>query len=261
MRSTLPLIPMLTLLAACGGDGQTSSGIVVNPAPTPTPTPTPAPVPTPPPPPGPKPTLGSVVFEISFANDSAGFQALAADYAPGQEGALALSAGPERLPAPLNAQSGFAISAGNPSGDVFAFAWRLVTGLSPNVSYQVTVSLRIASNAPPGCPGGPGETVSIEAGASAVPPATLSQSGTLVVNFDRRANLATLGDFAQSVAAGTCAAPLYAEKTLNSGATAPIVRSDPNGQLWLVFGIDSRFAGTTKIYHLSGAATFSPVLD
>lgn len=253
----------LALLAGCGGDGaQTPSPIATIP---PGPTPTPAPSPTPAPTPSPKPTLGSLVVDFSFANDANGFQASYSDYAPGQEGAVAFSAGAERLPAPLNTLGGYAVSAANPSNDVFTYVWKLVTGLAPNQPYTVTVSVRFATNAPPGCPGSPGENVTIKAGAAATPPATATQGGVVRVNFDKGnqaqggANAAALGNFAQASVAGTCAAPLYSEKTLTTGATAPTVTSDANGQLWLVLGVDSGFAGTTKIYWLNGQATFAPV--
>jgi hypothetical protein len=59
-------------------------------------------------------------------------------------------------------------------------------------------------------------------------------------------------------ASGTCDQPLYAEKTLTTGASVPLVTSDANGQLWLVIGFDSGFVGRTKAFLLDGAATFSP---
>ncbi|MFD1610281.1 hypothetical protein ACFSCW_00540 [Sphingomonas tabacisoli] len=251
----------IVLLTACGG-GSTAMPLTI--VPTPTPTPTPSPTPTPAPTPGPKPTQPTIVSEFSFANDSNGFQAGFADYTPGQEGAVAFVAGPERLPSPLANLSGYAVSAANPSGDVFTYIWKLVTGLAPNTSYQVTFSVHFATNAVPGCPGGPGENVWVKAGAVAAAPAQVTQNGRVTVNFDKGnqgtggANLTVLGNFAQGTAAGTCAAPLYAERTLSSGSVVPTVVSNANGQAWIVIGLDSGFAGTTKIYYLDGAATFSP---
>lgn len=256
-------ISLVVLLAACGGDGTMQAG-TPSPSPTPMPSPTDTPSPTPAPTPGPKPTLRSVVSEFSFANDSNGFQAGFSDFVPGQEPVIAFSAMPERLPAPLGNLAGFAISGANPSNDVFMYVWKLITGLTPNTSYQVTVSLHFATNAPPGCPGGPGENVTVKAGATAAQPANVTQLNRVTVNFDKGnqatggANAAVLGNLAQLTASGTCAQPLYAEKTLTTGANAPLVTSDANGQLWLVIGFDSGFAGTTKVFLLDGAATFSP---
>ncbi|NNM76978.1 hypothetical protein HJG53_08700 [Sphingomonas sp. ID1715] len=202
--------------------------------------------------------------EFSFANDSNGFQASAADYATGQEAAVALAAAPERLPSPLAALSGYAVSAANPSNDVFFYIWKLVSGLTPNTSYNVTVSVHFATNAPPNCPGSPGENVTLKAGAVAIAPANVTQGGQVSVNFDKGnqgsggANAAVLGSFAQTAAAGTCAAPLFAEKTLSTSGAPPRVTSNANGQAWLVIGLDSAFAGSTKVYFLDGAATFSP---
>lgn len=252
----------ILLLAACGGgDASTPAPAPTSPpAPAPTPTPTPTPAPTP----GPKPTLGSLIVDFSFANDSNGFTAGYSDYAPGQEQAVAFAAAPERLPPPLSALGGLAVSANNPSNDVFIYIWKLVTGLAPNQSYMVTVSVRFATNAPPGCTDGRGENVTLKAGAAPVRPATVIQAGHVTVNFDKGdqaqsgANVVSIGNLAQASAAGTCAQPLYAEKTLTTGATTPAVTSDGNGNLWLVIGADSGFSGATKLYFLDGQATFSP---
>lgn len=264
MRTRLSFaIGCLGLLASCGGGDNASMPApvaTIPPAPAPTPTPTPNPAPAP----GPKPTQPSIVAEFSFANDANGFQAGFSDYTPGQEAAVAFAASPERLPSPLANLSGYAVSAANPSNDVFTYIWKQVTGLAPNTTYQVTFSVHFATNAVPGCAGGPGENVTVKAGAVATAPANVTQNGRVTVNFDKGnqatggANLAVLGSFAQAAPAGTCAAPLYAERTLSSGSVAPTVISDASGRAWIVIGLDSGFAGTTKVYYLDGAATFSP---
>lgn len=266
MRSSAFLgIALLTVVGACGGDG---SSQMPGPSPTatPLPTPTPTPGPTGTPTPGPSPTLGSKVVEFSFVNDTNGFRADYSDFVPGQEPIIAFRAEPEQLPPPLASLSGFAVSAPNPSTDLFIYIWKPVTGLAPNTRYQVTVSLRFATNAPPNCPGNPGENVTIKAGASAVEPARVTQLNRVTVNFDKGdqatggTDVAALGDFTQTTTAGTCDQPLYSEKTLTTGAAAPAVTSDANGQLWLVIGADSGFVGRTRIYFLNGEATFSPLV-
>ncbi|MBS0504389.1 MAG: hypothetical protein JSS55_11425 [Proteobacteria bacterium] len=249
------------LAAACGGGGSGSMPITVNPAPTPVPSPSPTPAPTP----GPKPIQPTVVSEFSFANDLNGFQAGFADYTPGQEAAIAFNAALERLPSPLSTRFGYGVSAANPSNDVFTYIWKLVTGLAPATEYHVTLTVHFATNAPPGCPGGPGENVTVKAGAIAAAPANVTRNGRVTVNFDKGdqaqggASLAVLGNFAQTTAAGTCAAPLYAERTLMSTGNGTMITSDTNGQAWIVIGLDSAYAGTTKVYFLDGSATFSPV--
>jgi hypothetical protein len=251
----------LVALSACGDDGSAPL-----PQPTATPLPTPTPSPTGTPTPGPSPTLGARVIDFSFVNDTNGFQAGYSDFVPGQEPTIAFRAAPEQLPAPLDHLSGFAVSAPNPSNDIFVYIWKPVTGLAPNTRYQVTVSLHFATNAPPGCQGGPGENVTIKAGASDVEPATVTQLNRVTVNFDKGnqatggTDVAAIGNFAQVTAAGTCDQPLYAEKTLTTGAGAPMLTSDASGRLWLVMGADSGFVGRTKIYFLDGQATFSPVM-
>ncbi len=250
-------------VAACGG-GSGSTPITVNPGPTPAPSPTPTP--TPAPTPGPKPIQPTVVSDFSFTNDTNGFQAGFADYAPGQEGAVAFTAAPERLPGPLSTLSGYKVSAANPSTDVFIYIWKLASGLAPTTEYHVTVTIHFATNAPPSCAGGPGENVTLKAGATATAPANVTRNGRVTVNFDKGdqaqggVNLAVLGSFAQMTASGTCAAPLYAERTLATSGLGPAVTSDANGQAWIVIGLDSGYAGTTTVYFLDGSATFSPTV-
>jgi hypothetical protein len=231
------------LVSACESD---------SPAPTPAPTPPPAPAP--------------VVIVSSFAAGFDGWQASYADYTPGQEATIGFASGHERLPAPLDMNAGVFLASDNRSDDVFMYLWRPVTGLAPGRRYRVEMTVTVATNAPPSCPGiggAPGESVYLKAGAAPREPANRIEGGAVVTNLDKGnqsvggSEIVLIGDFAQTVA-GDCAAPLYQRKTLVTGAGAPFVTSDAAGRLWLVIGTDSGYEGHTRAYVLEAGATLTP---
>src|SRR5688572_27616269 len=146
----------------------------------------------PPPPPAPPPPApappGTVTFNFSFAENLAGWEPAHADYAVGREDAIDFSFGHERLPDPLGDHRGFYLQSRNEADDVFMYASRLLDGLPSGTRYRIGVSLRFATDAPPGCAGiggAPGEAVTLKAGASTVRPDHRVEEGLVRVNFDK----------------------------------------------------------------------------
>lgn len=223
---------------------------------------------TPLPPPSPPPPPGTRTFTFSFATNFAGWEPAYSDYALGQEASIDFAFGHERLPDPLDNRSGIFLSSDNVSDDVFMYATRLVDGLDRNTRYRVDLSLTLATNAPPNCPGiggSPGEGVTVKAGAVGFRPETVIESGNFVgVNFDKGNqtqsgnDVVSIGNFAQTTT-GSCSSPVYRLKTLSIGSGGPIVTSDGSGRVWLVIGTDSGFEGLTKVYFLDATATLRPV--
>ena len=78
------------------------------------------------------------------------------------------------LPDPLDESKGsLKISGNNHSDDLFMFIKRKISGLAPNISYQVTYNMEFVSNVADnmaGAGGSPGESVFIKAGATQVEP-------------------------------------------------------------------------------------------
>ncbi len=238
------------LVSACGGENDTGA---------------PAP-PTPPPPPPPPP--GTVIFNFSFADGLAGWEADYSDYRLGQEVSINFQFGFQRLPPNLNNLSGFFLSSDNRSDDVFMYIFRALDGLAPGSRWRVDFSLAIGTDAPSGCAGAggaPGEAVVLKAGATNVRPAKVVDASSYVgVNFAKGnqstggANAVVIGNFAQDQPGGACLNGPYLRKTLTTAGAGPVVTADSTGRLWLVIGTDSGFEGFTRIFYLEGTATLTP---
>jgi hypothetical protein len=222
----------------------------------------------PPPSPPPPSPPGTVNLDFSFATNFAGWEPAYADYTLGQEASIDFAFGHERLPDPLDSRSGIFLSSNNRSDDVFMYATRLLDGLERNTRYRVDLSITLATNAPPNCPGvggSPGEGVALKAGAVGFRPENVIQTGNFVtVNFDKGNqtqggnDVVAIGNLAQTTS-GSCTSPVYRLKTLSIGSSGPIVTSDSSGRIWLVIGTDSGFEGLTKVYFLEGTATLRPI--
>jgi hypothetical protein len=252
-RASLPLLlAMCMALAACG-DGNYVQG----PAPTPTPTPTPTPSPTPAP----------TTIAFSFAAPDASWTSSYADYSLGQEGSIGFATRYEELPAPLQTLRGLRHQSLNVSDDVFMYIHRAIDGLRPATRYRLTLSVTLATDAPPGCPGAggaPGEAVVVKTGLLAIPPANRIVGGTMVrpafdigAQSQAGADSVVIGNIAKQ--ASPCGPTDYETKTLATNAAGFEARSDANGRLWLFIGTDSGYEGHTALYYLHGLATLTPL--
>lgn len=235
----------MTILAAgllAGCDFDFGSGPGGSPTPSPTPTPTDAPF----------------VVTVDFTTDAtwtAGFS----DFSPGMEPQVQFESGLRPVP-PNVGGNGFLLAGDNPADDVALFVWRKVENLRPNANYKIETRVELATNSPADCfgiGGAPGESVVFKAGASDLEPAlSLNAENLMTLNLDKAnqsesgEDLKVIGHLA-SAEAGTCEAPVYAKKTIESEGEGPIVRSSADGSLWLVLTTDSGYEGRTELYLLS----------
>lgn len=175
------------------------------------------------------------------------------------------------LPPEIGSRTAWYLSGWNYSDDLFLFLKRRLTaadGIVPHQSYIVTATVTFATNAGPGCVGiggPPGESVFLKMGAAPVEPGPRLIDGHYVANTVDKGNQSQ-GGFHASIA-GT----LTAEVELPCGGDAPFttvirrhthkyaVPSSAEGDLWLLFGIDSGFEGFNKIYVQRIDATLEPV--
>ncbi|NBI29999.1 PEP-CTERM sorting domain-containing protein [Chengkuizengella marina] len=164
----------------------------------------------------------------------------------------------ESLPIEIDPEgNGLFLSGVNRSDDLFMFLKKKVDssyGLKPNTNYLVNFDIEIATNAPQwafGIGGAPGESNYVKAGATTEEPAILIQDGFYRMNIDKGnqsiggndaivlgnlAKLSTVFDFS------------YELKNFNNDDDAFIVKTDENGELWLLVGNDSGYEGLTSIY-------------
>ena len=213
---------LLATLAACGG-GNGDSGAT-----------------------GPKQL--SVVFD--FDKGVEGWSGGSSDFTPGTEPANVVFE-QRALSAPLSGK-GYFIGGTNRSDDLFLFVKRQFPGLEKNGVYNLSYTLKFASNVPSGCMGvggSPGESVWVYAGATATEPKAVTVNNEVRMNIDK-GNQAGAGKDAQIL--GTlgngqpCGSTTYVSKTLKSAAPQKVT-ADANGAVWVMLGIDSGFEARSEL--------------
>jgi hypothetical protein len=170
------------------------------------------------------------------------------------------------LPAPYVDTKAMFIGGRNNSDDAFLYLKKQFTGLTASTNYTFTIQANFVSGAPSGClgvGGAPGESVYVIAAASPTEPKPAADStGYTKLNIDRGnqgtpgAASMVLGDIANGVACN--APPRYVAKMLRN-TTGITVKTDAEGKVWVLFGIDSGFEDTSSIYLQSLTISFVPV--
>lgn len=202
---------------------------------------------------------------IDFNDADTTWTAGFADYPAGEETFYELASGYAALPAALDTtKQGFKLSGNNHSDDLFMFVSKEFDGLKPNARYDIDFELTFGTNAKSGCSGiggAPGESVTIKAGATRTEPLAVNNgAGTLLMNIDKGnqtvggSDAIVLGDFANGI---DCASTddSYVKKTLKSVKGSYTTFTSPEGSLWISFGTDSGYEGTSTIYLMSAIAT------
>jgi hypothetical protein len=170
---------------------------------------------------------------------------------------------------PSSARNSLMISGNNHSDDLFMYIKKKIEGLSPDTEYTMTLEVEFASEAREGTVGiggAPGESVYLKVGAVPIEPKTLQLADQFVMNIDKGHqsesgdDMIKIGDIA--VPADTDGFVLTTRSNSpydgNSSFHQPImVRSNNEGELWLIVGTDSGYEGTTTIYYTKVAAVFS----
>ena len=157
------------------------------------------------------------------------------------------------------------VSGTNRSDDLLLYVKKQITGLVANTEYTFAVtSLNLLSNAQSGCMGvggAPGESVWVIAAASATEPKPVTTNGDVRLNIDHGNQAASgaasmmLGNIANGLPCeGT---PKYASKLVRNN-TGFKVKTDAEGKVWVLLGIDSGFEATTGIYLQNVTMTFVP---
>ncbi len=208
----------------------------------------------------------TLTFTFDFRRGPQGFVAGFADYPPGDADIYELTSDHRALPPPLPSEAALFISGVNRSDDLFMFFKGPVEGLLPGASYDVTVSVEIATDVPAGCfgvGGAPGESVWVKAGATAVEPLAIRDGSYLRMNIDIGNQSAggpqgvVLGNVANS---RPCEQSRQWQRKSFEGRPVPAsVSIASSGRAWLFFGVDSGFEARTGIYFLRAEAAFRPM--
>ena len=142
---------------------------------------------------------------------------------------------------------------------------REVDGLISGVSYTVSATVNLATNAPLdsiGIGGSPGQSVYVKAGGSTTEPlAARDGTGHLRMDIDKGnqsrggTQMAVLGVVGHPDIGGE----EFRRKTLDSMDGAVVVAADEAGRAWLIVGTDSGCEGLTRLYYDRISFTLTPV--
>jgi len=166
------------------------------------------------------------------------------------------------LPSPLDPNKySLMISGNNHSDDLFMFIKRKITGLSPNSTYQLYISIDFASKYPThavGVGGAPGEGVKVKAGASLLEPVKIKADSYYRMNIDKDnqgnpgADMDTIGHVGV-----TDTTTVYTMINRNNSGHLFTIKTDSKGEVWICIGTDSGFEATTTLYYKQITLTFN----
>lgn len=207
---------------------------------------------------------GADTLQFDFAQGNHGFVAGFADYPVGEETFYELESELRPLPSNLGQATSLFISGNNHSDDLFMFYKRRISGLAPGTPYRLGFELQFATEAEFGSfgiGGSPAHSVFLKAGASAIEPDREIVGGAYQLNVDKGAQsnpgsaALVLGDVSKPDGA-PAGFQLVAR---SSGAEFLDATSSSTGDLWLFFGTDSGYEGTTSLYYTNFSATLEPI--
>ena len=201
----------------------------------------------------PTPSTG-VLLNESFATGANGWEGNFTDYQTPQDSLMKFTFEHTGLPKPLNeTQKALRLYGENRSDDLFMFVRRRLTNLTPNKEYKLLFEVELATLHPAGSigiGGSPATSVFLKAGASATKPEKTKTGDAYGLNLDKGnqaeggKDMVVIGDMANG--------KTTEEYTLiqRSNAGKPFtVKTDANGEVWLILGTDSGFEGNQSIYY------------
>lgn len=160
------------------------------------------------------------------------------------------------LPANLGPKKGWMFSGNNTAGDLFMFMKKKISSIDPNTEYTIAFDIEFASNVPNNS-GLQATNVFLKAGASANEPKKVVDGNFYTLSIDKGRNgtggtdMIVVGDIGKDDTTSD-----YNIVARNNTASFS-VKSNNSGELWLIVGVDSGFAGTTTIYLTNISVVFS----
>ncbi|NOT93872.1 hypothetical protein [Ferruginibacter sp.] len=195
-------------------------------------------------------------FHFDFAQGVEGWQSFFSDYPVGSENSYQLEFSHSFLPAPLNGTiRAVKISGNNHSDDLLSFIVRKFENLKPNTDYSVNFNIEFASNATSngvGIGGSPDLEIGV-GGLSYIPQNNISQ-GYYRPNFISRLQSHESNDVLKSagrIGVSTNFPTPFMLVNRNNFSNPVLLKTNNNGELWLMIGTDSGFEGTTSLYYKS----------
>jgi len=196
-------------------------------------------------------------YDFSTEADTEDWAVDFADYPTGEADSLnyALTYAYTNLPGNLSSKKGIMISGNNHSDDLFMFMKKKITGLPPETVFSVIFQVELASNAPigsVGAGGSPGESVFLKAGASTTEPKKINNGDLYELNLDKGNQSRDGDDLVKLGHIGVTSTTNDYQLIVRTSENNPspfYVRSNSEGEVWVIVGTDSGFEGTTTIYY------------
>ncbi|MVM34702.1 hypothetical protein GO755_32035 [Spirosoma sp. HMF4905] len=195
----------------------------------------------------------NILYQSNFKQSQDGWQADIADYSTHQQD-IQFESGWAALPSPLDStRKSVRVSSMNRSDDLFMFLKKKLTGLQPNTDYTLVFDIELASaygTNSIGIGGSPGGSVYLKAGATATEPAKVLGDDFYTINLDK-GNQSTGGKDAVLLGNIGAGDDVTSYKLITrSNVESPLtVRTNAQGELWLIVGTDSGYEGLTTLYY------------
>jgi len=195
-------------------------------------------------------------FEFDFTGNTEGWEGFFSDYPAGSENFYELGFSHSFLPAPLNESvRSIKISGNNHSDDLLALIVKKIDGLLPNAVYSVTFNIELASNVTSNSPGAGGSPdLEFGVGGLSYKPENSLDAGYYRPNFTSLLQSRQSNEVLQSVGRIGVSTDFPAPFTLvnRNNLSEPMqLKTNNNGEMWLMIGTDSGFEGITTLYYKS----------
>ena len=151
------------------------------------------------------------------------------------------------------------LSGKNVNKDLFMYLKKKVDGLKPDTYYTLTISVELASDLNDVLQAS-GGSVFLKAGASNSEPKSVVEAGKYIMNIDKGnqesagADMVLLGDI---LAENSNTAYSLITRTNTMSNSRYVVKTNSQGELWLIVGTDSSLGGTTKVFYTRVKVVFS----
>jgi len=193
-------------------------------------------------------------YNYTFTSGTENWQSLFSDYPVGEENFYELEFANAILPPPLDQSiKTLKISGNNHSDDLFSAVFHKFENLQPNKAYSVTFNIDLASNTPIGAVGAGGDPnlfIGV-GGINYLPDNNIDNLNMYRPNFISKIQSGLSNEVFQIIGnigvSPTIPTP-YTIINRNNIGTPFIIKSNSQGQIWLMIATDSGFEATTTLY-------------
>ena len=192
----------------------------------------------------------------NFIDDLQGWTGMFSDYPKGEEEFYELEFAYARMPEPIDTNiRAVKLSGNNHSDDLFTYMYAPISGLGPNVTYQVTFNVLMASNVATnsaGIGGSPDLAIGV-GGTDTIPTNILDASNWYRPSFDVDLQSGNSNEVMQVIGSlgVSDTTTVYTPISRNNLANPMELTTNAYGVLFLLIGWDSGFEGKTTMYFKS----------